>query len=106
MTEHEHHSHQLNEQEEEDRIIIPDENGEEHLFDVLFTFDVEDGGKSYMVVKPVESSEDENDEDDYDEVFAFRYEENDDDFKLFAIEDDSEWDMVEEMINTFTDEEL
>lgn len=102
MTEHNQHDH---DQEEEDRIIIPDENGEEHLFDVLFTFDVEESGKSYMVVKPVESSE-EDDDDDYDEVFAFRYEEKDDDFKLFPIEDDAEWDMVEEMINTFSDEEL
>ena len=25
--------------EEKERIIIPDENGDEHLFEVLFTFD-------------------------------------------------------------------
>jgi len=99
------HIHDHDHDEEEDRIIIPDENGEEHLFDVLFTFDVEETGKSYMVVKPVETPEDAED-DDYDEVFGFRYEESDDDFKLFPIETDEEWEMVEEMINTFADSEL
>lgn len=95
----------IHEHDEEDRIIIPDENGEEHLFDVLFTFDVEETGKSYMVVKPVEAPED-TDDDDYEEVFGFRYEENGDDFNLFPIETDEEWDMVEEMINTFSEEEI
>ncbi|MGV3488372.1 MAG: DUF1292 domain-containing protein [Tuberibacillus sp.] len=93
------------EHEEEDRIIIPDENGEEHLFDVLFTFDVEETGKSYMVVKPVETSEDDED-DEYDEVFGFRYEETDDEFNLYPIETDEEWDMVEEMINTFAESDI
>ncbi len=43
--------------EEKERIIIPDENGEEHLFEVLFTFDVEETGKSYMVLEPVGASD-------------------------------------------------
>ncbi|MGM7702127.1 DUF1292 domain-containing protein [Pseudalkalibacillus sp. Hm43] len=92
-------------EEEKERIIIPDENGEEHLFEVLFTFDVDETEKSYMVLVPVESSEE--DEEDV-EVFAFRYEdkgEKDDDIELFPIETDAEWDMVEEMLNTFQDSE-
>jgi uncharacterized protein YrzB (UPF0473 family) len=91
-------------EEEKERIIIPDENGEEHLFEVLFTFDVDATEKSYMVLVPVESSE----EDEDVEVFAFRYEEKgekDDDIELFPIETDAEWDMVEEMLNTFQDSE-
>ena len=90
--------------EEQERIIIPDENGEEHLFDILFTFDVEQTGRSYMVVKPVEAPED--DDDEYEEVFGFRYEENDGEFSLYPIETDAEWDMVEEMLNTFTAEDI
>ncbi|MFC7393239.1 DUF1292 domain-containing protein [Scopulibacillus cellulosilyticus] len=86
--------------EEQDRIIIPDENGEEHLFDVIFTFDVDETEKSYMVVKPVESTEDDDDED-MQEVFGFRYEDKDGEFSLYPIETDKEWDMVEEMFNTF-----
>lgn len=88
--------------EDQERIIIPDpETGEEHLFDILFTFDVDETNKSYMVVTPTETPE----EDEEVEVFGFRYEDEDGDFKLFAIESDEEWDMVEEMINTYMDEE-
>ena len=47
--------------EEKERIIIPDENGEEHLFDVLFSFDVDETEKSYIVVVP-------SDQVDEDEV--------------------------------------
>ncbi|WEG14097.1 DUF1292 domain-containing protein [Pullulanibacillus sp. KACC 23026] len=101
MTNEHTHDH---EHEEEDRIIIPDENGEEHLFDILFTFDVEETDKSYIVVEPVEAEEDDDEEEA--EVFAFRYEGDlDGDFSLFEIDTDEEWDMVEEMLNTFVDEE-
>ncbi|MGP4061619.1 DUF1292 domain-containing protein [Halobacillus litoralis] len=90
--------------EKEERIIIPDENGEEHLFEVLFTFDVEQTGHSYIAVIPAEQKEGEE-----VEVFAFRYEEKgneEDDLALFQIESDEEWEMVEEMLNTLTDEDL
>ncbi|WP_217586793.1 DUF1292 domain-containing protein [Lentibacillus saliphilus] len=89
--------------EEKERIIIPDENGEEHLFEVLFTFDVDKTEQSYIAVVPVEQA----DEDEV-EVYAFRYEsqENDDnDLALFPIESDDEWEIVEEMLNTLANEE-
>ncbi|MFD1018853.1 DUF1292 domain-containing protein [Thalassobacillus hwangdonensis] len=91
--------------EERERIIIPDENEEEHLFEVLFTFDVDQTGNSYMAVVPAEQKDDEE-----VEVFAFRYEEkegegDEDDLALFQIESDEEWEMVEEMLNTLTEEE-
>ena len=57
--------------EEKERIIIPDENGEEHLFDVLFSFDVDETEKSYIVVVPSDQVY-----EDEVEVYAFRYEEN------------------------------
>ncbi|SFA69539.1 Uncharacterized protein YrzB, UPF0473 family [Lentibacillus halodurans] len=89
--------------EENERIIIPDESGEEHLFEVLFTFDVDQTGHSYLAVVPAEQQEDEE-----VEVYAFRYEEqekNDDDLSLFPIDSDEEWEMVEEMLHTLIDEE-
>ncbi|WP_100011907.1 DUF1292 domain-containing protein [Lentibacillus sediminis] len=89
--------------EEKERIIIPDENGEEHLFEVLFTFDVDKTGHSYIAVVPGEQSEDEE-----VEVYAFRYEEknkDDDDLSLFPIESDEEWEMVEEMLHTLAEED-
>ncbi|MFC4388411.1 DUF1292 domain-containing protein [Gracilibacillus marinus] len=89
--------------EEKERIIIPDENGEEHLFEVLFTFDVDESGHSYVAVVPAEQKDDEE-----VEVFAFRYEEKDkeDDLALFPIESDEEWEMVEEVLNTIADNDL
>lgn len=90
--------------EEKERIIIPDEDGEEHLFEVLFTFDVDELNHSYIAVVPVEQKDEEE-----VEVFAFRYEEKgeeDDDLALFPLESDEEWEMVEEMLHTLTDEEI
>lgn len=89
--------------EEKERIIIPDDNGDEHLFEVLFTFDVDATEQSYIAVVPVEQAE-----DDEVEVYAFRYEEKDndeEDLSLFPIESDDEWEMVEEMLQTLAEEE-
>ncbi|WKB36870.1 DUF1292 domain-containing protein [Terrilactibacillus sp. S3-3] len=106
MSEHNHyHINEPNHEEEQERIIIPGENGEENLFDILFTFDVPETGKSYVIVVPVEEEQDDVSEDEEEEVFAFRYEDTDDEFKLFPIETDEEWDIVEEMLNTFSEEE-
>ena len=93
------------EKAERERIVIPDENGDEHLFEVLFTFDVDATGNSYMVL--VDASEADNDEEEM-EVHAFRYEDKDDeenDLALYPIETDEEWDIVEEMLNTFAESE-
>lgn len=89
--------------EAKERIIIPDENGEEHLFEVLLTFDVDETNTTYIAVTPAEQ-----DDDEEVEVYAFRYEIKDDDendLALFPIESDEEWDMVEEMLYTLADEE-
>lgn len=86
-----------------ERIIIPDENDEEHLFETLFTFDVDETNQSYVAVVPVEQSDDEE-----IEVYAFRYEmegEDENDLVLFPIESDDEWDLVEEMLQTIAEEE-
>ncbi|MFD1065342.1 DUF1292 domain-containing protein [Oceanobacillus locisalsi] len=87
--------------EEKERIVIPDENGDEHLFEVLFTFDVDKTEQSYIAVVPAEQAEEEE-----VEVYAFRYEEQEnEDFTLYPIDSDQEWEMVEEMLNTLADEE-
>lgn len=96
--------------EEKERIIIPDENGEEHLFEVLFTFDVDETSQSYITLTPVDQQGEEAEEGEEEEVevYAFRYEEkegDDDDLSLFPIESDEEWEMVEEMLQTLADKE-
>ncbi|GEL06800.1 DUF1292 domain-containing protein [Salisediminibacterium halotolerans] len=91
--------------EEEERIVIPDENGNEHLYEVLFTFDhpeIED--RSYIVVAAEGDQED--DESEEVEVHAFIYtEDENDELSLFPIESDEEWEMVEELLRTFAAEE-
>ena len=91
---------------EKERFVIEHE-GEEHLFEELFHFTVEETGNSYMVLVPVEKGAETN-EDGEVEVFAFRFEEAEDNNEVvsfYPIETDKEWDMVEEMLNTFTEEE-
>lgn len=102
----ENHDHNpMNEEEEPEIIYIPDDEGNEEEFEVIMKFDVDDSDAKYMMVVPVET----DDESEVDEVYAFRYEEDDDDLKLYTIENESEWNMVEETFNTllaeFEDEE-
>src|SRR5690606_30412376 len=81
--------------EEPEIIYIPDEEGNEEEPEVIMKFDVDNSDAMYMMVVPVIS---ENEEED--EVYAFRYEEDGDDLKLYTIEDEEEWNMVEETFNT------
>lgn len=82
-------------------IYIPDEEGNEEEFEVVMKFEMDGTEKKYMMVVPMDSEEDE----DEDEVFAFRYEEEGDDLKLFTIEDEEEWKLVEETFNTLLEED-
>lgn len=89
-------------QEEEPEIIyIPDEEGNEEEFEVIMRFEVDGSDKKYMMLVPVVGSED---EEESDEVYAFRYEEEGDDLQLFTIDDEEEWNIVEETFNTLMEE--
>lgn len=81
-------------------ITLIDDKGNEELYQVLFTFDSEDYGKSYVLLYPASAEDDEEVEI---QAFAFTPDENGDASRgdLFPIEDDDEWDMVEEVLNTF-----
>ncbi|MDF2723936.1 MAG: hypothetical protein K0Q59_3611 [Paenibacillus sp.] len=93
--------------EEPEIIYIPDEEGNEEEFEVIVKFEMESGqfaGNKYMMVVPVETDEEGA---EADEVYAFRYEEdeNGDDLQLFTIDNEEEWDEVEETFNTLVGEE-
>jgi len=88
----------------ENNITVVDDDGNEQLCEVLFTFDSEEFGKSYVLYYPV--GENENDDEEIEiHASAFIPNENGDDGELMPIESDEEWDLVEEMLNTFLDEE-
>ncbi|MEC0369711.1 DUF1292 domain-containing protein [Paenibacillus chibensis] len=86
-------------EEEPEVIYIPDDEGNEEEFEVIMKFEVDGSDSKYMMVVPLEASD-----DDSDEVYAFRYEEDGDDLKLYMIEDDEEWQIVEETFNTLVAE--
>lgn len=86
----------------QERITIPDEDGVEYEFEVLTVFDINQTGNSYVAVMPIEQLEDEE-----TELFVFRYEEDaadEEKFKIFQIDADEEWDLVEETLNTLLDD--
>ncbi|MCK1996508.1 DUF1292 domain-containing protein [Psychrobacillus psychrodurans] len=88
----------------QENITIVDENGNEQLCNVLFTFESDEYGKSYVLYYPIGAEEDENEEI---EIHASSFTPNEDgeDGELLPVESDAEWDMIEEMLSTFLDEQ-
>ena len=76
------------------QMIITLDNGEEVLLNILFTYENEARKKTYVFVY-----EDEHEDD----VMAYFYDENS--HSLSEIEDDDEYDEVEEVFNTFMNDE-
>ncbi|MFC6322950.1 DUF1292 domain-containing protein [Companilactobacillus baiquanensis] len=87
-----------------DEVILSDDQGNEDVYKILFTFDSEDYGKSYVFLYPKNA-------EDSDEIevqaFSFTPDENGDvdAGELNPIEDEEEWDMVQEVLNTFTEDD-
>ena len=89
--------------EEMNRLTIINEDGQEIECEILFTFDSEEYEKNYVVFSPI--GEEYVDEDGYPEVHAASYVPNEDgEGVLSSIDDDNEWDMIEEVIASFLEE--
>lgn len=73
-------------------MYVEDENGNEKEMEILFTFDNKE--KKYVLFKDAKN--------DTDEIFASCY---DDEGTLTPIETQAEWDMVEEVLGAFIEEE-
>ena len=76
------------------QMIITLDNGEEVLLNILFTYENEARKKTYVFVYKDEHE---------DDVMAYIYDENT--HSLSEIEDDDEYDEVEEVFNTFMNDE-
>lgn len=83
-------------------LFIPDENGVEQKFEILYEFERHDTGQKYILVVPA----DKNNDAEEQEVFAFRYHVDKDQLTLEMIEDDQEWEIVEEMFDTWLSDEF
>ncbi|MDF2698812.1 MAG: YrzB [Haloplasmataceae bacterium] len=84
---------------DENFLTVVDENGNEILCEIIFTFDSEDYKKSYVLYTPVETKDD----DEEVEVLCSSFVPSKDGAigQLMPIESDEEWEMVEEIFNTY-----
>ena len=78
--------------EEGKQITIIDSEGKEHLMEILFTYENEERGTKYVFFF---------DPADPDNVIPMRYQ---DDGTLEDIEDDEEYDEVEEVFNAYMED--
>ena len=77
----------------ENQMVVTDNEGKEHLMNILFTYDNEERKASYVFFY---DSEDPN-----EDVIVMRYTQ---DGELEPIEDDEEYDEVEEVYNTWSED--
>lgn len=79
----------------DDKILITKEDGSEVEMTILLTFDNEKNGRNYVLYY------DENDESG--EVYPFYYVEED--HSLHELETQEEWDMANEVLEAFLEDE-
>ncbi|KRK79848.1 DUF1292 domain-containing protein [Companilactobacillus nodensis] len=87
-----------------DEVTLSDDQGNAETYKILFTFDSEDYGKSYVFLYP--KADEDSDEVEL-QAYSFEPDENGDVTAgdLLPIEDPEEWDMVQEVLNTFTSDD-
>lgn len=76
-----------------------DENGNEIVYDVLFTFESDETGKNYIVY-----TDNTKDEAGNIEVYASIYHPEDGNGRLEAIETEKEWKIIETILETLQEE--
>jgi uncharacterized protein YrzB (UPF0473 family) len=87
------------EKENNNRLTFIDENGDEILCEILFTFESEEFKKNYVLFYPVGSDEEKV------EVMAASYVNGESgEGELSAVETDEEWDMIEKVLQQFDEE--
>jgi len=89
---------------EENILTVIDEDGTEIECEILFTFDSEAYKKNYVVYMPL--GDEFLDEEGIPQIHVSSYtmNENGEGGGLEPIEDEAEWDMVEEVIDSFLEE--
>ena len=91
-------------EQNENKIIIVDEQGRERVWEILFTYQHPETEKNYVVLYPIDELD--SDEEEMD-LFAYSFVENEDgDGELFTLETDEEYDMINEVIDQFYEDQL
>lgn len=93
-----------NNMEETYKIVVLDDEGREIECEVLFTFNSAEYEKDYVVYMPI--GDEFIDEEGYPQINASSYltNESGEVVEIEPIEDDAEWDMIEEVIASFIDD--
>ena len=89
----------MEEKNMENTFKIINDNGEEIMCDVLFTFDSEETKKSYIVY-----TDNSTDDAGNVQVFASIYDPKERDQKLEPIKTEQEWKVIETILNTLQEE--
>ncbi|QQQ35202.1 DUF1292 domain-containing protein [Streptococcus mitis] len=92
--------------EERELITLVDEQGNETLFEIILEIDgKEEFGKNYAFLEPVNAEED---EDGQVEILACSFIKNEDgtedEWQLVPEDSEDEWNMLEEVFNSFEEE--
>lgn len=76
----------------DNQIIIEDDEGQEHLMEILFTYEHEERNKKYVFFYDPNNEE---------EVLVMSY---NDEGELFPVDDDEEYEEIEEVFNAFEED--
>ena len=91
-------SHNHDHNHDHEVITLVDEQGNETLFEILLTIDGrEEFGKNYVLLVPAGAEEDANGEIEIQDG-------TEGDLQPIPEDSDAEWDMIEEVFNSFIDE--
>ena len=91
-------------EQNENKIIIVDEQGRERVCEILFTYQHPETEKNYVVLYPIDELDSDDEEMD---LFAYSFVENENgDGELFTLETDEEYDMINEVIDQFYEDQL
>ena len=84
---------------EENSFTMKDENGKEIKYDVLFTFQMEETNKDYIVY-----TDNTTDKEGNIQVYASVYRNEEGKINLESIETDNEWKTIETILKTIQEE--
>lgn len=88
-------------EERDDLVVLVDENGEEVEFEHLDTIEL--NGNEYVILLPVDDSEEEK---DIDEVVILKLEHGEEEDSFVSVDDDDELDAVFEEFKSRVEEEF
>lgn len=95
----------INSQDQGEIFTLVDEKGNEELYKEALRFQADNSAKWYICLYPLDQEDSEEVDMQAFEIINGDSEESSDAVQLVPIQSDEEWDMVQEVINTFIDDD-